>query len=71
MDKTYPCQPCSTVRAKCQIPGRLESLEIFIWLEEGAHAEGVEESKGKQDGEDVAGLGSYDIRVKQLRGSTA
>jgi hypothetical protein len=41
----YPGHPGATVGPKGNTPCRFECLEIFIWLEEGAHAEGIDEAK--------------------------
>lgn len=59
----YPGQPCAAIGPKCNAPCRLESLEVLIGLEESAHAESIDEPEEKQQPENVADLGSCDLRV--------
>lgn len=43
---THPGQPSTTVGSKCQVPRRLEGLEVFIWLEKGpACTQGIDKSQ--------------------------
>lgn len=46
---TNPCQPCTAVGPKGQIPGWLECLEVLVRLEEGvARADGVDDTQHDQ-----------------------
>jgi hypothetical protein len=59
----YPGQPGAAVGAKGDAPCGLEGLEVLVWLEEGAHAEGVDEAEEEEHAEDVADLGRRDLGV--------
>lgn len=59
----YPGQPGAAVAAKGNAPCRLECLKVLIGLEEGAHAEGVEEAEEEEHAEDVHHLRSCNLGV--------
>ena len=46
-----PGHPRPLILPKRDLPGGLEGLEEFIWLEESAHGQGIEETKGDQEEE--------------------
>jgi hypothetical protein len=50
---THPSNPSTAVLAKSHLPGGFQRLEEFIGLEEGAHAERVEDAKCHEEQQDV------------------
>ena len=49
IEDDYPSDPGSTVLAEGYLPGRLERLEVLIWLEEGPDSKRIEDSKCQQE----------------------
>lgn len=47
-----PGHPRPLILAKRDLPGGLEGLKEFIRLEESAHSQGIEKTKGDQEEED-------------------
>lgn len=41
---THPCQPCTTLRSKSQVPSWLKGLEELIWLEKGGYPPSIDET---------------------------
>lgn len=56
-EEAHPCNPCSTARPKGHIPCWLQRLKIFIGLEKGFDAQGIENPEGNQEQQDISGCG--------------
>lgn len=52
----FPGQPSTALISKGNVPCGFESLEILVWLEEGAENDGIEEAKDEEQGEDILDL---------------
>lgn len=52
---TYPGQPSTALLAKDQIPCWLSGLKVLVGLEEGVHADGIDDTENDEEGQGVPG----------------
>lgn len=47
--QAYPSNPRTRVCSECQLPRRLQRLEILIWLKEGTDGQDIEEPERQEE----------------------